>query len=77
MENLILEKLTQIAKEISGSTTVLEMNVDIATACDMSSFQMAMFYCAVEDHFGVTVEDFYLCRNTTTLVDVIQKGGST
>lgn len=75
-ESLILNKLSQIAKDISGTDAALELDTDIATTCDMSSFQMAMFYCAVEDHFDVAVENFYLCRNTTTLIDVIQKGGS-
>ena len=47
-ENLILKKLSQIAKDISGVDINLELGADIPTTLDMDSFQMAMFFCSVE-----------------------------
>lgn len=74
-ENLILKTLSQIAKDISGVDVDLELGADIPTTLDMDSFQMAMFFCSVEEQFGTTIHDFCQCRNTTALINVIQKGG--
>lgn len=73
-ENVILYKLSQIAKDISGVDIDLELGADIPTTLDMDSFQMAMFFCSVEEQFGVTIQDFCQCRNTAALINVIQEG---
>lgn len=74
-ENLILKKLSQIAKDISGVDIDLELGADIPATLGMDSFQMAMFFCSVEEQFGTNIHDFCQCRNTTALINVIQEGG--
>lgn len=77
MDEKILNGLSEIVSELTQTVQSINMDTDFVNDCNLSSFQMAMFFCEVEERFDLTIEDFIKYRKAAAIVKMIaEKGGN-
>ena len=71
MDGKILNGLSEIVSELTQTAQSINMDTDFVNDCNLSSFQMAMFFCEVESRYGIIIDDFVKYRCASLLVEMI------